>query len=161
MCVCFSSWWTRSCGSDIDVATCFLPDCMWPTTLWLMAAGTTSLWRSTAQPLRLTIDASHSNSVVLPQPCRLSQSGGALVLASSNPSTDAERLGFTGCLESVQFNGEAVRGEEGTTGTGPQTGRLFGIYQCCSDVKLCASNPCENGGTCVEEPSAGGKAMLL
>ncbi len=51
MCVCFSSWWTRSCGSDIDVATCFLPDCMWPTTLWLMAAGTTSLWRSTAQPL--------------------------------------------------------------------------------------------------------------
>lgn len=111
--------------------------------------------------LRLTIDASHSNSVVLPQPCRLSQSGGALVLASSNPSADAERLGFTGCLESIQFNREAVRGEEGTTGTGPQTSRLFGIYQCCSDVKICASNPCENGGTCVEEPIGGGKAMLL
>ncbi|XP_016409125.1 protocadherin Fat 2 [Sinocyclocheilus rhinocerous] len=103
--------------------------------------------------LRLTIDASHSNAVVLPQPCRLSQSSGALVLASSNPSADAERLGFTGCLESIQFNGEAVRGEEGMTATGPQTGRLFGIYQCCSDVKICASNPCENGGTCVEEPS--------
>uniref|UniRef100_A0A672QBP7 FAT atypical cadherin 2 n=1 Tax=Sinocyclocheilus grahami TaxID=75366 RepID=A0A672QBP7_SINGR len=109
--------------------------------------------------LRLAIDASHSNSVVLPQPCRLSQSGGALVLANSNPSTDAVGLGFTGCLESVQFNGEAVRGEEGMTGTGPQTGRLFGIYQCCSDVKICASNPCENGGTCVEDPSGGGKAM--
>uniref|UniRef100_A0A671Q6N2 Protocadherin Fat 2-like n=1 Tax=Sinocyclocheilus anshuiensis TaxID=1608454 RepID=A0A671Q6N2_9TELE len=107
--------------------------------------------------LRLAIDASHSNSVVLPQPCRLSQSAGALVLANSNPSTDAGGLGFTGCLESVQFNGEAVRGEEGMTGTGPQTGRLFGIYQCCSDVKICASNPCENGGTCVEDPSGGGK----
>uniref|UniRef100_A0A8C1MB16 FAT atypical cadherin 2 n=1 Tax=Cyprinus carpio TaxID=7962 RepID=A0A8C1MB16_CYPCA len=103
--------------------------------------------------LRLAIDASHSNSVVLPQPCRLSQSGGALVLANSNPSTDAGGLGFTGCLESIQFNGEMVRGEEGMTGTGPQTGRLFGIYQCCPDVKICASNPCENGGTCVEDPS--------
>uniref|UniRef100_A0A9J8DFP2 FAT atypical cadherin 2 n=1 Tax=Cyprinus carpio carpio TaxID=630221 RepID=A0A9J8DFP2_CYPCA len=103
--------------------------------------------------LRLTIDASHSSSMVLPQPCRLSQSGGALVLASSYPSADAGHLGFTGCLEGIQFNGEAVRGEEGTSGTGPQTGRLFGIYQCCSDVKICASNPCENGGTCVEEPS--------
>uniref|UniRef100_A0A8C1XZ71 FAT atypical cadherin 2 n=1 Tax=Cyprinus carpio TaxID=7962 RepID=A0A8C1XZ71_CYPCA len=111
--------------------------------------------------LRLAIDASHSNSVVLPQPCRLSQSGGALVLANSNPSTDAGGLGFTGCLESIQFNGEMVRGEEGMTGTGPQTGRLFGIYQCCPDVKICASNPCENGGTCVEDPSEGGKAMLL
>uniref|UniRef100_A0A9J8BM33 FAT atypical cadherin 2 n=1 Tax=Cyprinus carpio carpio TaxID=630221 RepID=A0A9J8BM33_CYPCA len=111
--------------------------------------------------LRLAIDASHSNSVVLPQPCRLSQSGGALVLANSNPSTDAGELGFTGCLESIQFNGEMVRGEEGMTGTGPQTGRLFGIYQCCPDVKICASNPCENGGTCVEDPSEGGKAMLL
>uniref|UniRef100_A0A8C1QXX0 FAT atypical cadherin 2 n=1 Tax=Cyprinus carpio TaxID=7962 RepID=A0A8C1QXX0_CYPCA len=107
--------------------------------------------------LRLAIDASHSNSVVLPQPCRLSQSGGALVLANSNPSTDAGGLGFTGCLESIQFNGEMVRGEEGMTGTGPQTGRLFGIYQCCPDVKICASNPCENGGTCVEDPSEGGK----
>uniref|UniRef100_A0A8C1ZLH9 FAT atypical cadherin 2 n=1 Tax=Cyprinus carpio TaxID=7962 RepID=A0A8C1ZLH9_CYPCA len=103
--------------------------------------------------LRLAIDASHSNSVVLPQPCRLSQSGGALVLANSNPSTDAGGLGFTGCLESIQFNGEMVRGEEGMTGTGPQTGRLFGIYQCCPDVKICASNPCENGGTCVEDPN--------
>ncbi len=51
VCVCFSSWWTRSCGSGIDVETCSLPVCMWPTTLWLTAAGTTSLWRSTAQPL--------------------------------------------------------------------------------------------------------------
>uniref|UniRef100_A0A9J8ADP7 FAT atypical cadherin 2 n=1 Tax=Cyprinus carpio carpio TaxID=630221 RepID=A0A9J8ADP7_CYPCA len=110
--------------------------------------------------LRLTIDASHSSSMVLPQPCRLSQSGGALVLASSYPSADAGHLGFTGCLEGIQFNGEAVRGEEGTSGTGPQTGRLFGIYQCCSDVKICASNPCENGGTCVEEPSGGGKISV-
>uniref|UniRef100_A0A8C1I966 FAT atypical cadherin 2 n=1 Tax=Cyprinus carpio TaxID=7962 RepID=A0A8C1I966_CYPCA len=110
--------------------------------------------------LRLTIDASHSSSMVLPQPCRLSQSGGALVLASSYPSADAGHLGFNGCLEGIQFNGEAVRGEEGTSGTGPQTGRLFGIYQCCSDVKICASNPCENGGTCVEEPSGGGKISV-
>uniref|UniRef100_A0A8C1WJD8 FAT atypical cadherin 2 n=1 Tax=Cyprinus carpio TaxID=7962 RepID=A0A8C1WJD8_CYPCA len=110
--------------------------------------------------LRLTIDASHSSSMVLPQPCRLSQSGGALVLASSYPSADAGHMGFTGCLEGIQFNGEAVRGEEGTAGTGPQTGRLFGIYQCCSDVKICASNPCENGGTCVEEPSGGGKISV-
>uniref|UniRef100_A0A8C1M950 FAT atypical cadherin 2 n=1 Tax=Cyprinus carpio TaxID=7962 RepID=A0A8C1M950_CYPCA len=82
--------------------------------------------------LRLAIDASHSNSVVLPQPCRLSQSGGALVLANSNPSTDAGGLGFTGCLESIQFNGEMVRGEEGMTGTGPQTD--FSIPQCQSTL---------------------------
>lgn len=50
-CVCVSSWWTRSCGSDIAVATCVLPVCRWPTTLWLMAAGMMSLWRSMAQPL--------------------------------------------------------------------------------------------------------------
>jgi len=54
-----------------------------------------------------------------------------------------------------------VRGKEGVTGTGLQTGTLFGIYQCCSDVKICASNPCENGGTCVEDSSEGGKAMIL
>ncbi|KAG1926068.1 protocadherin Fat [Pimephales promelas] len=105
--------------------------------------------------LRLTIDAIHSKSVDLPQPCKLTQYGGALVLAGSNPSTDAERLGFTGCLESLRFNGEVVRGKEGVTGTGLQTGTLFGIYQCCSDVKICASNPCENGGTCVEDSSEG------
>ncbi|XP_051945095.1 protocadherin Fat 2 [Xyrauchen texanus] len=103
--------------------------------------------------LRLTIDASHTNSIILPQPCKLTQSGGALVLASSNPSTDPQRLGFTGCLESLEFNGEAMRREEGVPGTGPQSGRHFGIYQCCSDVMICASNPCENGGTCVEDSS--------
>lgn len=50
-CVCVSSWWTRSCGSHMDVATCLLPVYTWPTILWLMAAGIMSLWRSTAQPL--------------------------------------------------------------------------------------------------------------
>lgn len=110
--------------------------------------------------LRLTVDSSNSNSVVLPQPCKLTQSGGALVLASSNPSADAARRGFTGCLESLHFNGEAVRGKEGVTGSGSQTGRLFGIYRCCSDVKICASNPCENGGTCVEDSRGGGKAVI-
>lgn len=98
--------------------------------------------------LRLTIDASHTNSIILPQPCKLTQSGGALVLANSNPSADAWRPGFTGCLESLEFNGEAVRREEGS---GPWSGRLFGVYQCCSEVKSCASNPCGNGGTCVED----------
>ncbi|XP_001920058.2 protocadherin Fat 2 [Danio rerio] len=105
--------------------------------------------------LRLTIDSSHTNSVVLPQPCRLSHPGGALVLASSNPNTDAERLGFTGCLESVHFNGEALRRQEGMTGAGAQAGKLFGIYQCCSDVEICASNPCENGGICAENSTGG------
>ncbi|XP_051506561.1 protocadherin Fat 2-like [Myxocyprinus asiaticus] len=103
--------------------------------------------------LSLTIDASHTNSIVLPQPCKLTQSGGDLMLASSNPSTHAQRLGFTGCLESLEFNGETMRRDNGAPGTGPQSGRLFGIYQCCSDVKICASNHCENGGTCVEDSS--------
>ncbi|XP_055033747.2 protocadherin Fat 2 [Misgurnus anguillicaudatus] len=103
--------------------------------------------------LRLTVDASHTNSTVLPRPCKLTQSGGALMLANSNPSTDALRHGFSGCLESLEFNGEAVRKEEGMANFGPQSGRLFGIYQCCSDVKSCANNPCGNGGTCVENSS--------
>lgn len=70
------------------------------------------------------------------------------MLANSNPSANAQRPGFTGCLESLEFNGEAVRREEGS-------GRLFGIYQCCSEVNSCASNPCGNGGTCVEDLSGG------
>lgn len=112
--------------------------------------------------LRLTVDASHTNSSILPQPCKLTQSGGALMLANSNPSTDALRPGFSGCLESLEFNGEAVRKEEGMASFGPQSGRLFGIYQCCSGVKSCASNPCGNGGACVEDSSGGeNKALLL
>ncbi|XP_051716060.1 protocadherin Fat 2 [Ctenopharyngodon idella] len=141
-------WLRYSCGNmrpaSMQVANHPVADGRWHD-VSLEVNGTT---------LRLTIDSSHSNSVVLPQPCKLTQSGGALVLASSNPSTDAERLGFTGCLESLHFNGEAVRGKEGVTGDW-QTGRLFGIYQCCSDVKICASNPCENGGTCEEDSSGG------
>ncbi|ROL47338.1 Protocadherin Fat 2 [Anabarilius grahami] len=142
-------WLRYSCGNmrpaSMQVANHPVADGRWHD-VSLEVNGTT---------LRLTIDSSHSNSVVLPQPCKLTQSGGALVLASSNPSTDAERLGFTGCLESLRFNGEAVRGKEVMTGTGLQSGRLFGIYQCCSDVKICASNPCENGGTCEEDSSGG------
>lgn len=148
-------WLRYSCGNmrpaSMQVANHPVADGRWHD-VSLEVNGTT---------LRLTIDSSHSNSVVLPQPCKLTQSGGALVLASSDPNTDAERLGFTGCLESLHFNGEAVRGKEGVTGTGLQSGRLFGIYQCCSDVKICASNPCENGGTCEEDSSGGGKAVTL
>lgn len=80
------------------------------------------------------------------------------MLASSNPSADAQRPGFAGCLESLEFNGEAVRREEGS---GPRSGRLFGIYQCCSEVKSCASNPCGNGGACVEDFSGGENKISL
>ncbi|XP_036424414.1 LOW QUALITY PROTEIN: protocadherin Fat 2 [Colossoma macropomum] len=99
--------------------------------------------------LRLTVDGTHSNSVVLPEPCRLTQTRGALLLASPNPSAEAHAPGFKGCLDNVEFNGRSLRREEGLTRLGSQRNRLFGVYQCCR-VDGCTSNPCENGGTCEE-----------
>ncbi|XP_066504787.1 protocadherin Fat 2 [Hoplias malabaricus] len=103
--------------------------------------------------VRLTVDNTHSNSVVLPEPCRLTQTHGALLFASPNPSTQVQAPGFTGCLDNLEFNGQSLKREEVTTGQGSRRNRLFGLHQCCR-VDGCAINPCENGGTC-EELSSG------
>ncbi|TRY99052.1 hypothetical protein DNTS_009752 [Danionella cerebrum] len=135
-------WFRYRCGSSplasLQVASYQVADGRWHH-VSLEVNGTV---------LRLTIDGSHSNSSLLPQPCRLTQPDGALVFAGSNPSTDEPQVGLTGCLESVRFNGASVRAEEAVTGAGAQAGTHFGIYECCLEVKTCASNPCENGGRC-------------
>ncbi|XP_022539774.2 protocadherin Fat 2 [Astyanax mexicanus] len=97
--------------------------------------------------LRLTVDGTHTNSVILPEPCRLSQSRGALLLAT--PNTEARSPGFKGCLDSLEFNGQSLRNKEITTSLGSQRNRLFGMYNCCREDG-CADNPCENGGTCTQ-----------
>ncbi|XP_058253540.1 protocadherin Fat 2 [Hemibagrus wyckioides] len=93
--------------------------------------------------LRLTMDHIHSISRDLQEPCRLTQSHGVLLLA--NAGLNANSPGFKGCLERLYFNGQTVRTDETS-----QRNRLFGKHQCCKD-EICASNPCENGGTCQEK----------
>uniref|UniRef100_W5U6J6 Protocadherin Fat 2 n=1 Tax=Ictalurus punctatus TaxID=7998 RepID=W5U6J6_ICTPU len=91
--------------------------------------------------LRLTMDHIHSISRDLQEPCRLTQAQ-VLMLANASPNTNSP--GFKGCLERLYFNGKTVMTDEGS-----QKNRLFGEYQCCKE-EICASNPCENGGTCQE-----------
>uniref|UniRef100_A0AAY4ENR5 Protocadherin Fat 2 n=1 Tax=Denticeps clupeoides TaxID=299321 RepID=A0AAY4ENR5_9TELE len=100
--------------------------------------------------LRLTIDQAHSISTVLSEPCRLARPGGALLLASAGSRSQ----GLRGCLDSVEFNWEPVRGAKGLEEDGVRGHRVFGIYQCCSGESGCAGGPCENGGACKE--TAGG-----
>lgn len=96
--------------------------------------------------LRLTMDHIHSISRDLQEPCRLTQAQ-VLMLANASPNTNSP--GFKGCLERLYFNGKTVMTDEGS-----QKNRLFGEYQCCKE-EICASNPCENGGTCQENFNRG------
>lgn len=98
--------------------------------------------------LRLTMDHIHSISKDLQEPCRLTEAHGVLVVASTIPNANSP--GFKGCLEQLYFNRQTVRTNESS-----QRNRLFGKYQCCKE-EICASNPCENGGTC-QEKFTGGK----
>ncbi|KAJ8338471.1 hypothetical protein SKAU_G00374370 [Synaphobranchus kaupii] len=109
--------------------------------------------------LTLTLDRGHSDSVSLSEPCRMTRFGGALAFAAPwAPRGEGRSQGFRGCLDEVEFNGEAVRGAEGLgeQGLESQLGdrRVFGLYQCCSQTERCASHTCQNGGTC-EESSNG------
>ncbi|KAJ8282136.1 hypothetical protein COCON_G00046550 [Conger conger] len=104
--------------------------------------------------LTLTLDRTHSDSVTLSEPCRMTRPGGALAFAApwSPPHGGGRTEGFRGCLDEVAFNGEAVRAAEGGQRPQSQLGdrRVFGRYQCCSQTEGCASHPCQNGGTCEE-----------
>ncbi|XP_035265581.1 protocadherin Fat 2 [Anguilla anguilla] len=105
--------------------------------------------------LKLTLDRAHPNVVTLAEPCRMTRPGGALTFAAPwAPHGEGRPPGFRGCLGEVEFNGEAVRGTEGAgeRGLESQAGdrRVFGLYQCCSQIERCADHPCQNGGTCVE-----------
>ncbi|TSK28143.1 Protocadherin Fat 2 [Bagarius yarrelli] len=93
--------------------------------------------------LMLTMDHIHSISSDLQKPCRLTLSHGVLLFASAGPNSHS--LGFKGCLERLYLNGQIVRTDERS-----QRNRLFGKHQCCKE-ETCASNPCENGGTCQEK----------
>lgn len=98
--------------------------------------------------LRLTVDHIHSVSKDLQDPCRLTQAHGVLLLANTKPNANSP--GFKGCLERLYFNGQTLRTDKNS-----HRNQLFGKYQCCKD-EICASNPCENGGTC-QERFTGGK----
>ncbi|KAI5607990.1 protocadherin Fat 2 [Silurus asotus] len=97
--------------------------------------------------LRLTIDHIHSISKDLQEPCRLTQAHGVLLLANASPNANSP--GFKGCLERLYFNGQTVGTDKSL-----QRNRLFGKHQCCKE-EFCASNPCENGGTCLEKLNEG------
>ncbi|KAL2077818.1 hypothetical protein ACEWY4_027322 [Coilia grayii] len=102
---------------------------------------------------------SPSSGITLLEPCRLVRPRGALLLATAaQPAQDREMdrqrqhewpQGLKGCLEGVEFNGQAVRRAEARQG--PVEGsRVFGVYQCCAAEGGCASEPCMNGGSCME-----------
>ncbi|XP_062856682.1 protocadherin Fat 2 [Trichomycterus rosablanca] len=95
--------------------------------------------------VKLTVDHTHSTFKPLSEPCRLTQANGILMLAST--SHRAQKPDLRGCLNTIHFNGQPVRSHEGL---GSERSRLFGQYQCC-ELDGCASNPCENGGTCGED----------
>ncbi|XP_076877989.1 protocadherin Fat 2 [Brachyhypopomus gauderio] len=97
--------------------------------------------------LRLTVDGLHSSLLELPEPCRLTEDRGSLLLANAGTNTTA--LGFKGCMDGLEFNGQPLRREAASPHPGRQGNRIFGMFQCCSDDG-CGSNPCENGGTCEE-----------
>ncbi|XP_026859393.2 protocadherin Fat 2 [Electrophorus electricus] len=97
--------------------------------------------------LRLTVDSMHSIVLDLPEPCRLTQAHGTLLLASTGTNTTVP--GLKGCMDNVEFNGQPLRTEVAVKSLGSQGNRLFGVFQCCT-ADGCASNPCENGGKCEE-----------
>ncbi|KAG5263738.1 hypothetical protein AALO_G00268040 [Alosa alosa] len=106
----------------------------------------------------------------LAEPCRLVRPRGALLFATgaTGAASQLERLrertpslppagGLRGCLEGVEVNGQAVSTAEAQLGraasSGPGGSRVFGIFQCCTAEGGCASQPCQNGGTCEEDES--------
>ncbi|XP_063046252.1 protocadherin Fat 2 isoform X2 [Engraulis encrasicolus] len=106
-----------------------------------------------------------SSGVTLTEPCRLVRPRGALLLATAGrleqERAERQRLrrhdppqGLRGCLEGLQFNGEAIRTAEARL-SGAEGRRVFGVYQCCAAEAPgggCAavSQPCMNGGSCLE-----------
>uniref|UniRef100_A0A6Q2YIM6 FAT atypical cadherin 2 n=1 Tax=Esox lucius TaxID=8010 RepID=A0A6Q2YIM6_ESOLU len=113
--------------------------------------------------LRLTLDHVHTAQVVASESCRLTRPHGALLLAGlpgpgsstvSSGEIQAQGQGLAGCLEGVELNGEQISTTEDRERAGAEKRRVFGVYQCCAsrmDVEQCASNPCQNGGTCEVE----------
>uniref|UniRef100_A0A667YH43 FAT atypical cadherin 2 n=1 Tax=Myripristis murdjan TaxID=586833 RepID=A0A667YH43_9TELE len=107
--------------------------------------------------VRLTVDQQHPASTVLPEPCRVMRSHGALLFASTIQDSvldaGAHQHNFIGCLEGLEFNGQPIRVGDAVEWTGPGSRRVFGVYQCCGTVGVCDSNPCQNGGACEEDAS--------
>ncbi|XP_077465395.1 protocadherin Fat 2 [Stigmatopora argus] len=89
--------------------------------------------------LRLTLDQRQPASAELTSPCRLMLAGGSLLFAARR---------FRGCLDNLELNGESIR-----AGDQSGRGRVFGVYECCGRGGPCDDNPCQNGGTCREEPN--------
>ncbi|XP_047440816.1 protocadherin Fat 2 [Mugil cephalus] len=104
--------------------------------------------------LRLTVDQQRPASVALSESCRMMRSHGALLFASLAQDADVHKRPsyFTGCLEGLELNGEAIRadGDAAAEWAGSGSRRVFGVYQCCSKAGACDSSPCQNGGTCEE-----------
>ncbi|KAM9376180.1 LOW QUALITY PROTEIN: protocadherin Fat 2 [Pholidichthys leucotaenia] len=104
--------------------------------------------------LSLTLDQQHSDSTALTEPCRMMRSHGAFLFASIAPGVHQHLDNFTGCLEGLELNGEPITAGDTAEWMGSGNRRVFGVYQCCSSVGGCDSNPCQNGGVC-EEDAAG------
>ncbi len=150
----------QGAGSGIDVETCSLPVCMWPTTLWLTAAGTTSLWRSTAQPLDSPLMPATPTRWFCLNPAGSVSPVGLWCWPAPIPAQMQSAWASPAVWRrSVQWRGSERRGE----GRRELARRPAGSSGSTSAARMwsCASNPCENGGTCVEEPSGGGKAMFF
>ncbi|MBN3279871.1 FAT2 protein, partial [Polyodon spathula] len=110
--------------------------------------------------LRLSLNNIHSTSITLAAPCRLLQSQGFLVFGGLVQAPPADRsqqiqvqLGFRGCLDALELNGEAIKSIEKAGVQMPGERKVSGIYHCCSQSESCTSNSCRNGGTCQDTPT--------
>ncbi|XP_054649081.1 protocadherin Fat 2 isoform X2 [Dunckerocampus dactyliophorus] len=115
--------------------------------------------------LRLTLDQQPPVSAGLAAPCRMMRPHGTLLFASDRHQDSAPPGGrpgrFDGCLEHLEVNGEPIRVGDAPEWVGPGKRRVFGVYECCSTGGVCDTNPCQNGGTCQEDPSGEARCVCV
>lgn len=114
------------------------------------------LVKETATSIRLMVDGTGNDSLVLPENCQGLRPErdlflGGLVLSHSPPNVSQ---GFEGCLDAVMLNGEALE----LLAHGRKAAGLLerqALTQCCFPSDDCSRKPCLNGGTCSEAHGKG------
>ncbi|KAF6280643.1 FAT atypical cadherin 2 [Rhinolophus ferrumequinum] len=114
------------------------------------------LVKETDTSIRLMVDGTGNDSLVLPENCQGLRPErdlflGGLVLSHSPPNVSQ---GFEGCLDAVMLNGEALE----LLAHGRKAAGLLerqALTQCCFPSDDCSQNPCLNGGTCSQAHEKG------
>ncbi|XP_072446558.1 protocadherin Fat 1-like [Chiloscyllium punctatum] len=122
------------------------------------------LWHSvivevTALSVTLELDSVHAASVALSGTCRRSDFvffGGQVLEEHLTPNNHEKVIkDFKGCLGSIRFQGDDNKKDEETNEHFVVVETSVGIEACCPLIEVCSGAPCQNGGTCTENPSGG------